>query len=110
MDDDAVGQLCRNYGSCYGKVLELAKGDPGLGRVLGDTKVLSAEVVHAVRDEMALKLGDVVLRRTDLGAGAYPGDEAVRRCADLMASELGWSPDRRQSEIDELKAGYPGWV
>jgi len=109
MTDAVVRQLCHNYGSAYPRVLELVEADPTLGRTVGESNVLLAEVVHAVRDEMAVKLGDVVLRRTDLGAGANPGDEALTLCAEQMGSELGWAPQRRQREIDELKLGYPDW-
>jgi len=109
MADAVVRQLCHNYGSAYPRVLELVETDPALGRTVGESNVLLAEVVHAVRDEMALKLSDVVLRRTDLGAGADPGDEALAVCAERMGSELGWTPEDRQREIDEVKVGYPNW-
>ena len=63
--------------------------------------VIKAEVVHAVREEMAEKIGDVVFRRTDIGTGGHPGEEALRECARVMASELGWDGDRVRREIDE---------
>lgn len=96
--------LIHNYGSKYQEVLKYNKEDPTWARTLGDSTVLKAEVIHAVRDEMAQKLGDVVLRRTDLGAGGNPGEEALRTCADLMAKELGWSEGKIQKELDEVRA------
>ena len=41
-----------------------------------------AYVVNAVRNEMAVKLSDVVFQRTELGTGGNPGDEALADCVD----------------------------
>ena len=62
--------------------------------------------MHAVRQEMAMKLGDVVYRRTDLGTGDFPGEDALRNCADLMASELGWDEARIQREMDDVRGTF----
>jgi glycerol-3-phosphate dehydrogenase len=69
----------------------------------GSKDVLKAEVVHAVREEMACRLKDVVMRRTDLGSLGHPGEEALRACAGLMAAELGWDEARKREEVTEAK-------
>ena len=53
-----------------------------------------AQVVEAVRNEMALTLEDVVLRRTGLGSAGYPGDEAVLKLESILRDELGWTSAR----------------
>jgi glycerol-3-phosphate dehydrogenase len=61
-----------------------------------------AEVVIAARREQARSVGDVLLRRTRLGllaARELLGEDAeqapaVRRVADLLGQELGWSRER----------------
>jgi glycerol-3-phosphate dehydrogenase len=68
--------------------------------------VLGAEVVHAVRHEMALKLADVVLRRTDLGSASHPGPVAIRAAAALMRKELNWSAEQTDAEVREVEALY----
>jgi glycerol-3-phosphate dehydrogenase len=73
---------------------------------LGNSTVLKAEVVHAVREEMAEKIGDVVFRRTDLGTGGHPGEESLQSCARLMASELGWDENRVREEINEARNNF----
>ena len=98
--------LLRNYGSQHGRVLEYVRQDASLGEVISGSKVLRAEVVHAVREEMALGLADVVCRRTDLGTGRNPGEEALRQCVDLMAAELGWDDARKSQEIAEVSSLY----
>ena len=78
-------------------------GNPELAHRLGGSTVLEAEVVHAVREEMAETLADVVFRRTDLGTGGHPGEEALQACARLMASESGWDENRVRDEINEAR-------
>jgi glycerol-3-phosphate dehydrogenase len=94
--------LVRNYGSAYPDVLAYCREDPRLGRTIDGSHVIQAEVVHAVRDEMAVKLEDVVFRRTELGTGANPGPAALEACGRLMALECGWSQEQTRSEIDAV--------
>jgi glycerol-3-phosphate dehydrogenase len=58
---------------------------------------------------MAQTLSDVLLRRADWGSAAHPGMDTVLFCADVMSAELGWSPARRQQEINEINGRYPSW-
>ncbi|GIX49605.1 MAG: glycerol-3-phosphate dehydrogenase [Candidatus Tectimicrobiota bacterium] len=95
--------LLRNYGTAYEGVLRYCQEDPTWAEPLPGATVLRAEVIHAVREEMACKLSDVVFRRTDLGTGAWPQEAALQACAALMARELGWSPQRQQQELDEVR-------
>jgi glycerol-3-phosphate dehydrogenase len=98
--------LLRNYGTRYEAVLRLGEADPRLLDPIGGSTTLRAEVLHATREEMAVRLGDVVLRRTDLGTGEHPGAESLRLCAELMAAELGWDADRVAAEIRDVQSRY----
>jgi glycerol-3-phosphate dehydrogenase len=69
-----------------------------------------AEIILAVRGEMAQNLSDVVFRRTDLGSGNRPDPRGLQACADLMASELGWDESRTQKEVDEVQMLYPASI
>jgi glycerol-3-phosphate dehydrogenase len=103
LDREVLDALIRNYGSEYPGVLKYIDENPEFSGRLGNSTVLKAEVLHAVREEMAEKIGDVVFRRTDLGTGGHPGEEALQACARLMASELGWDEDRVREEVNEVK-------
>ena len=63
-------------------------------------------VEHAIRDEMAQTLSDVVIRRTGLGDAGKPPDFAVTTVADRMQTMLGWSEPRKAQEIDALRRFY----
>ena len=89
-------------------MLDYVRQDPCWAETLGDSKTLKAEVVHAVRSEMALKLTDVVFRAiSDLGTGGHPGQTALREAAFIMARELGWEQPRLEEELDETGKAYP---
>jgi glycerol-3-phosphate dehydrogenase len=89
--DASLDQLVRGHGSDLGAVLRLAEQRPDLAETVSHTSaVLRAQVVHAVRNEMALTLDDVVLRRTELASTGHPGAKALHAAALLMAEELGW--------------------
>jgi glycerol-3-phosphate dehydrogenase len=83
------------------------KQDSKLGeRIPGSTEVVKAEVVHAVRQESALHLEDVVWRRTDLGTLGHPGADALNVCAEIMGNELGWDTGFRRREIEVVERKY----
>jgi glycerol-3-phosphate dehydrogenase len=94
--------LIHNYGSAYTEVLKYGSEDPSLTKTIDGSSVIRAEVIHAVREEMAVTLQDVVFRRTDLGTGADPGHTAITTSADLMANELGWARQKKEDEINEV--------
>ena len=102
--EGGVMRLVYHYGSALPDVLRYADG----GR--GPDAALRAEVLYAVREEMAQTLADVVLRRTGLGTAGHPGETTLRRCAGLMAAELGWSEARIRQEIEDVNAAYPAWT
>ncbi|MBU6444089.1 MAG: glycerol-3-phosphate dehydrogenase/oxidase [Alphaproteobacteria bacterium] len=103
--DLAVEHLLRLYGTRLTKVLELAS-DPALRRPLSASGDIGAQVLYAVREEMAMTLEDVVMRRTGIGQLGDPGAEAINSVADLMAGELGWDRARRDAEIVALAKNF----
>jgi glycerol-3-phosphate dehydrogenase len=102
-----ISNLIRNYGSEWSGVMKPVREDPRQAEAVGESSVIRAEVVHAVREEMAMKLADVVFRRTDLGHAAYPGPTALKISAEIMALELGWNQNRVQREISETEGLFP---
>jgi len=101
-----VEGLCRRYGLAWREVTALAGGDPALTTPLGDSDVIGAELIYAARSEMAVRLGDALVGRTQLGATAYPGDAVIRTAARLMGSELRWDDSRRAAEIARVADWY----
>jgi glycerol-3-phosphate dehydrogenase len=81
----------RVYGADAAAIKELGEGEPGLAEKLHpDLPYTGAEVVWAVRQEMARTVEDVLARRTRaLLLGARASIEAAPKVAQLMGRELG---------------------
>ncbi len=102
----AARALAHNYGARYADVVACADGRAELLAPLEGSAVLGAEIVHAVRREMATTLGDVVHRRTDLGTAGRPSDDALQAGAAIMGRELGWDGARSAAEIAKVEAFF----
>jgi glycerol-3-phosphate dehydrogenase len=99
--------LARNYGAMAGDVLAHAAKDAALLRTVSQRLPdIGAQVVHAVRSEMACTLDDVVFRRTGLGTLGPLEPAALSGIASLMAQELGWSASETQRQIDSIAWRY----
>lgn len=108
---DTLERLALTYGTGYDAVLQIVRDRPELAAPLGRTcAVTRAEIVHAVRSEMAVTLADAVLRRTEAGSAGHPGSDALEAAAAVMGVELGWDDWRVRHEVAELEAFYPGYV
>jgi len=107
MSEAVMSHLLHCYGTLHAEVLRLIEHDARLNETLGDSDVLKAEVVHAVRSEMAQTLSDVVFRRTDLATAGHPGEPALTACAALLGEELGWDETRVARELDHVRSAFP---
>ena len=96
----AMRHLAHMYGARLPLLLKGAKlTDLVPLNVSGD---VPAQILFSVREEMALTLEDLVMRRTSIGQFGKPAPELLARLAAIMGEELGWNPARQQSEIDDL--------
>jgi glycerol-3-phosphate dehydrogenase len=85
----------------------MARDVPALARPLGrDCDVIGAEILYAARKEMALKLSDALVRRTEAGAAGHPGADAVERAAAIMARAHEWDEWRTRNEVGEVEAFF----
>lgn len=104
---EALKRIATTYGTGYDRVLQMARDVPALARPLGrGCDVIGAEILYAARREMALKLGDAVIRRTEAGAAGHPGSDALERAAAIMARAHDWDEWRTRNEIAEVEAFY----
>lgn len=100
-------RLALSYGTGYRTVLDVMHENPGSSAPLSEQcEVTRAEILHATREEMAVKLSDAVLRRTEAGSAGHPGAEALAEAARLMARELGWDGNKIQREVAEVEQVY----
>ena len=100
-------RLARTYGTRYRSVLGGFTASPEDRVPLGGACAVTAgEIRYAVREEMAVTLSDALLRRTEAGSAGHPGEDALASAARIVAGELGWTPERVDMEIAELRRTY----
>ena len=103
--DEIASAWVRRYGSNAHRLVALWRDDERNREVIGPRGLTRAEVVHAVRYELAGTLEDVLVRRTSLffwdDEGGGSGIDAV---ADELAGLLGWSEERRAQEVARYRA------
>ncbi|WP_457629723.1 FAD-dependent oxidoreductase [Oceanithermus sp.] len=101
LDEDVARHLNQSYGDRASEVAWLAA--EGLdARLAPDHPFVEAEVVWATRNEMAATPIDVLARRARLAfLDQNAALAALKRTAELMAGELGWSVEEEQAHIDE---------
>lgn len=68
---------------------------------------LPARTLEAVREEMAVTLSDVVLRRLDLGTAGAPASADVDAVVRAMGPVLGWDSAREGAERASLAKRFP---
>ncbi|HYE88519.1 MAG TPA: glycerol-3-phosphate dehydrogenase/oxidase [Vicinamibacterales bacterium] len=104
---ETLKRIASTYGTAYDRVLQIARDIPALARPLGrDCDVIGAEILYAARREMAVKLGDAVIRRTEAGTAGHPGSDALERAAAIMARVHEWDEWRMRNEIAEVEAFF----
>lgn len=101
--ENTVEWMARHYGADFNRVLDLARSDKALAETLDADGEILAQVVYSVREEMALTIKDVILRRTGIGTLGDPGDGVIEKVADVVARELGWDDGRKSKEIGLAK-------
>jgi glycerol-3-phosphate dehydrogenase len=102
---NTIDHLKQIYGTQYLSILDLVIDNKRLAETIyRRSPTIKAEIVHAIRSEMAQHLSDVVIRRTDLASTGDPGSEAVEKCAEIMGNELNWDETRRRTEVNNVHA------
>ncbi|MBN2417653.1 glycerol-3-phosphate dehydrogenase/oxidase [bacterium] len=110
LPERVIQRLVMLYGTEYPGILDLAGEIRGKDKtVSGSAELLKAEIIHAVRNEMAVTLSDIVHRRTDAGSAGHPGDDLLSECAKIAARELNWSKSQVSKELADAASVYRTW-
>jgi len=100
----APDHLARLYGARFGAMMAAAV--PGPNAPLSASGDIGAQIVFAMREEMAMTLEDVVMRRTGIGQLGAPEPQALDTAASIMANELGWTAARLAAEVAALVPNF----
>lgn len=102
-DQDICQHLASKYGGRAKVPAALAAGHPELSeRILPNFPFLKAEIVYAVREEMALTIRDFLSRRIRLEIIDWEAaKQATPIVAKWMANELAWSKTEQKTRAEE---------
>jgi glycerol-3-phosphate dehydrogenase len=101
IDFETADHLTQVYGVRASMLAELIERDPDLGlRIESGLPYVWAEITFAVRADLAQTIDDVLSRRVPLLlVGTDQGLDVLDRVAEIVAKELGWSPERTATEL-----------
>lgn len=100
-DAEVARRLAGAYGCDWREAWRLTRDDPSLReRIDPALPYTMAEPLYAVTREMAVTLGDILVRRTHLAFETRDhGMAAARRVAGALAPRLGWDAQRQRDEL-----------
>ncbi len=103
-DGRQAERLVQSHGSGWRDVWRSVRDEPALGERIEPTRpYLMAELRYAVREEMALTLADLFIRRVPLAFELRDnGRAAARRVAPEVARWLGWDAGATARALGEL--------
>jgi glycerol-3-phosphate dehydrogenase len=110
--EQTAKHLSQKFGTNATKVLQLAENEPNLAQpIVPGLAPLRAEMAYCVRNEMAVTIEDVLMRRTGLQLFSWlAAADAAVPTADIMARELGWSTEFARSSAEEYVARINRWM
>lgn len=94
-----IEYLAKSYGREIDAVMTLSKENEEWLKPLNTDGENLGQVLYSIRNEMAESLTDILLRRTGIGLLGYPGEEVLKKIADLAAKELNWDENKKKKEI-----------
>ena len=101
-------RLTRTYGSNV-EVIEaiISENASVFSSIIPGTDFIAAEIVYAVRFEMAITIADVLMRRTRLAlVTGRQSFDYLQFVAELMGHELGWDATEQSRQIDQYCAEF----
>jgi len=102
-----IRHLIRLYAEAAPSIIALVNQRPDLREPLDPAvETIGAEVLHVIRHEMALRLSDILVRRTGVGTAGSPPRGALETAARIAAEELGWDARRTTDEIAAVQKFY----
>lgn len=95
-------RLENKYGRFAADILPFITSPGGNAKLDPEIDILSGEIHYFIENEMALKLSDIVLRRSDLGTGGIPSTHMLQSICTIMATKLNWDTREQKKQIKEL--------
>lgn len=104
LDADLLGRLVARYGRSTVQVLRLIERDPSLTQpVCPHFVYVGAEVVHAIRHELACSMTDVLARRTRMAFSRCQGLDSLSTVRELFHRYGGFPASQVEQQVEEYR-------
>ena len=100
---EQIEYLAKSYGEEIDELFSIIKENDSYNEKLNQDGENLALVQFAIRNEMAVTLSDIMLRRTGLALLGHPGNKTMEKVAKLAAKELNWDAERLATEIARME-------
>jgi glycerol-3-phosphate dehydrogenase len=102
MDPDLLARLLSRYGAGTFHLLRLLEREPTLAHpICPHHEVIEAELVHAVQQELACTITDVLARRTRIAWSSCQGLDALSTLIELFQHHAGPSQPSIERQVEE---------
>ncbi len=99
-----IEYLIRFYGSNFKNVLALADTDKSLKNPICEFNPdILAQVLYAIKYELARNLDDILVRRTGIGTSKCLGLDCVEKAAKIVAKHYDWNRKETRKQITLYK-------
>jgi len=101
-------RLTRTYGSNVEQIEAiLAEKKHDYSAIIPGTDFIAAEIIYAVRFQMAITISDVLIRRTRLAVITGKRSlEYVQFIAELMGHEIGWDAAEQVQQVNQYRVQF----
>ncbi|MBI3088484.1 MAG: glycerol-3-phosphate dehydrogenase/oxidase [Candidatus Omnitrophica bacterium] len=104
LDPSLMARLLAVYGTGAFRILEVLEFEPPLIQPLcPHHDAIQAELVYAMREELACTVSDLFFRRTKIAYSACQGLDALSVVADLLMRYGRHSPEEVEEQLDEYR-------
>lgn len=97
-------EVCaKYYGSELDALMHIAGSNKKYREIVTHDGEILAEVIYAIRHEMARTLPDIVFRRTGICTAGNPGNDVLALVAETAAKELKWDQKELQRQLKTVQ-------
>lgn len=101
---DTLYHLLDTYGSKAEAVLKLVDETPELATpIVPELPDIQAQIVYAVREELAYHMEDILRRRTTIAMRSCYGLSALKTLSDVLQTHCGWTADTCERQMAEYR-------
>jgi len=106
LSNEQIRYLVYSYGTEIDDLMQLYSENKDLQYLITEDGENLAQVVYAIRNEMAYVLSDILFRRTGIGQLGHPGAEKLNKIANLASKELHWSDQTLNEQIAKAEERF----